>query len=94
MSKKTAVINLKTDPDLKRRAAETAKKLGVSVSAVLNNELKRFATEKSVSFEIPEIPNAKTRKMLEESRKEIDAGNYYKFDNNEEALEFLSKKGK
>lgn len=88
---KYAVINLKTDPDLKKLAAKTADKLGVSISAVLNNELRRFAAEQSVTFDIPEVPNEKTAKILSASKKEIDAGAFHKFKKNDEALEFLAK---
>lgn len=86
---KYSIINLKTDPELKKRAVITANKLGVSLSAVLNNELRRFATEQSVVFEVPEIPNTKTARELAASRKKIDKGEYYKFTSNKEALEFL-----
>ena len=89
---KYAVINLKTDPELKKRAAKTADKLGISISAVLNNELRRFATEQSVVFDVPEVPNAKTAKQMAASRKQIEAGDYYKFKNNDEALDFLAHK--
>jgi len=89
---KYAVINLKTDPELKRLAAKAADKLGISISAVLNNELKRFAAEQSVTFDVPEVPNAKTAKELAASRKQIVTGDYYKFENNEEALDFLADK--
>ena len=89
---KHAVINLKTDPELKKRAAKVADKLGISVSAVLNNELRRFATEQSVTFDVPEMPNAKTAKELTASKKQIEAGDYYKFENNNEALDFLANK--
>lgn len=87
-----AVINLKTDPELKKRAAEVADKLGISISAVLNNELRRFAAEESVTFDVPEVPNARTRELMEQSRKEIEAGDYYAFDNNDDALDFLARK--
>ena len=86
-----AVINLKTDPVLKKRAAKTADKLGVSISAVLNNELRRFTTEQSVIFELPEVPNDATAKQLIESKKLIDKGDYYAFDTNKESLEFLAR---
>lgn len=89
---KYAVINLKTDPELKKLAAKTADKLGISVSAVLNNELRRFATEQSVTFDVPEVPNKKTAKELAASRKRIEAGDYYKFEDNDEALDFLASK--
>lgn len=45
-----AVINLKTDPELKKRATKVAKDLGISISAVLNHELRRFSAERSVTF--------------------------------------------
>lgn len=84
-----AVINLKTDPDLKKRAAKTADKLGISLSAVLNNELRRFSIEQSVLFDIPEAPNQPTTAALAESRRKIESGDYHKFDSNHKALEFL-----
>lgn len=87
---KYAVINLKTDPLLKELAAKTADKLGVSISAVLNNELRRFTSEQSVVFEIPEVPNEETAKLLKGSKKQIDVDNYHKFDNNKESLDFLA----
>jgi addiction module RelB/DinJ family antitoxin len=87
---KTAVINLKTDPALKKKAAETAEKLGISLSAVLNNELRRFVIEQRVSFQTSEVPNAETARLLAESRKEIEAGDYYgPFDSVEEMLASL-----
>jgi len=87
-----AVINLKTDPALKKLAAQTADKLGISLSAVLNNELRRFTIEQNVVFEIPEVPNKKTAKQLRASQKEVEAGNYHTFNNNSESLNFLADK--
>ena len=85
-----AIINLKTDPKLKKQAAAVADKLGISISAVLNNELGRFAAEQSVVFDVPEAPNVKTAKQLAESKKMIDAGDYHKFKDNKKSLEFLA----
>lgn len=87
---KYAVINLKTDPALKKKAAQTADKLGVSISAVLNNELRRFATEQSVVFDVPEVPNTAIRKQVKSSRSQIEKGQYHKFKNDKEALDFLA----
>jgi antitoxin component of RelBE/YafQ-DinJ toxin-antitoxin module len=85
-----AVINLKVDPDLKALAAKTADKLGVSISAVLNNELRRFTAEQSVVFELPEVPNATTAAQMAASRQAIEAGDYHRFDDNEKSLDFLA----
>ncbi|HSH18753.1 MAG TPA: type II toxin-antitoxin system RelB/DinJ family antitoxin [Candidatus Saccharimonadales bacterium] len=87
---KYAIINLKTDPELKEQAAKVADKLGISLSAVLNNELKRFATEQRVTFEALEVPNAATARALAASRKQIEKGDYHKFADNGQALDFLS----
>ena len=87
---KYSVINLKTDPQLKELAAKTADKLGISISAVLNNELRRFTTEQSVAFEVPEVPNAETAEQLELSKKHIHSGDYHKFDDNKKSLDFLA----
>jgi addiction module RelB/DinJ family antitoxin len=86
-----AIINLKTDPKLKKQASVVANKLGISISAVLNNELRRFAAEQSVVFDVPEVPNAKTTKQLATSKKQIDAGDYHKFESNKKSLDFLAK---
>ena len=85
-----AVINLKTDPELKKLATQTANKLGISISAVLNNELRRFTAEQSVVFDVPEAPNEQTAKLLASSKKRITAGDYHKFGNNTQALKFLA----
>lgn len=88
---KYAVINLKTDPKLKKLAAKTADRLGISLSAVLNNELRRFTIEQSVMFELPEAPNVTTATALSESRDAIKAGDFYSFSDNAVALEFLAE---
>lgn len=85
-----AVINLKTDPELKKLATQTANKLGISISAVLNNELRRFTAEQSVIFDVPEVPNNATAKKLAESKKQIDNGDYHRFTSSKKALEFLA----
>lgn len=87
-----AVINLKTDSELKKAATQVASKLGISISAVLNNELRRFVTEESVVFETPEVPNEKTAKQLATSKEQIMKGDYHRFDDNKESLKFLADK--
>ncbi len=85
-----AIINLKTDPELKKLATETANKLGISISAVLNNELRRFAAEQSVVFDVPEAPNGQTAKQLAASKKQIESGDYHRFNSNKKAIKFLA----
>ena len=87
---KYAVINLKTDPELKKSATEAAAKLGISISAVLNNELRRFSVEQSVVFDVPEVPNVQTARQLAASKKRIADGDYRRFASTKESLEFLA----
>lgn len=87
---KYAMVNVKTDPELKKAAAAVAKDLGVSLSAVLNNELRRLAAEKSVVLEYPETPNTATKKRLAASKKAVQKGEYHHFATNDEATEFLA----
>jgi antitoxin component of RelBE/YafQ-DinJ toxin-antitoxin module len=54
MYMKTAVINFKVDPKLKAAAQARAKKLGVSLSMILNDTLKEFASGKPMSIDFPE----------------------------------------
>jgi len=46
------VINIKTDRDVKENAQETAKGLGLSLSAVINAYLKQFVRNKEVYFSV------------------------------------------
>lgn len=86
-----AVINIKTDPQIKDRAMCVAEKLGVSINAVLNNELRRFALEESVTFDMPSVPNARTCRALAYSRKQIEKGAYHRFRDNKKAFDFLRR---
>lgn len=48
---KKAVINIKTDPSLKKAAQKHARDLGLSLSAVINNHLRQFISVDGVQFE-------------------------------------------
>lgn len=73
------VISVKVDKDVHDRARKVAKKIGVPLSMVVNQELKRFAKTQRVEFGEPLIPNAKTRKILNEALRDIREGRDDKF---------------
>lgn len=73
------VISVKVDKDVHERARRVAKKIGVPLSMVVNQELKRFAKVQTVEFGEPLIPNAKTRKILDEALRDIREGRDDKF---------------
>ena len=68
------MLNIKTDPDLKKRAKETASRIGLPLSAVINNYLKTFVVEKRVVFAESLTPNKKTAALLQRINKDIKAG--------------------
>src|SRR3989344_1672819 len=78
MSNKT-VISVKVDKDVRDRARKVSQRIGVPLSMVVNQELRRFADERRVEFREPLIPNAKTRKILDEALKYIREGREDKF---------------
>ena len=59
---KTA-ISFKIDTDVRNRARIVAKKIGVPLSMVVNQQLKQFANNRSIEFYEPLIPNARLEKF-------------------------------
>lgn len=78
MSTKT-VISVKVDKDVRDRARKVAKKIGVPLSMVVNQQLKQFSFDRRIEFSEPLIPNAKTRKILDEALRDIREGREDKF---------------
>lgn len=92
---KTA-ISFKIDTDVRNRARNVAKRIGVPLSMVVNQQLKQFANDRHIEFYEPLIPNAKTRKILDEAMRDIKEGNRKAFspafDNAEDAIKWLHRK--
>ena len=73
----TTSLHIKIEPDIKQEAQKTAEDLGLSLSAVTKALLKQFVRTKRLSVgasDLPEIPNAYLRKILdsEEETEEED----------------------
>lgn len=88
----TAVINFTTEEIIKQEAQKLAKKMGISLSMVLNNYLKHFVKTKKVVFSSnDEIPNQWLINALKESEEDMKAGRVIRFKNPKEALDYLGK---
>lgn len=86
---KTAIITTKIDPILKDEAQELAKKLGTTLSAVINNAVKRFVSEKKLVIE-SYIPNEETIRAFEEADADRAAGRTNPiFDNADDFMKHL-----
>ncbi len=71
----SAVINFTTEEKIKQEAQKVAKKMGISLSMVLNNYLKHFARTKTVVFSADdETPNQYLIDALKQSEADEKAG--------------------
>jgi addiction module RelB/DinJ family antitoxin len=73
----SAVINIKTDPNVKEEAQKTAEQLGISLSSILNAYLRQFVKTKSIAFsakELDEVPNAYFKQALHDAREHRKQG--------------------
>lgn len=73
------VMSVKVDKDVLESARDVAQKIHVPLSMVVNNQLRQFASERRIEFREPLIPNAKTRKILDEALRDIREGRKEKF---------------
>ena len=89
------VMSFKVDKDVRDRARKVAKKIGVPLSMVVNRQLKQFAKDQRIEFGEPLVPNAKTRKILDEALRDIREGREDKFspmfDNADDAIRWLER---
>ena len=59
------MLSIKIDRELKKKAQEVAHVLGVSLNAVINQNIKEFINERKVTFVDPPMFNRKTQKILD-----------------------------
>src|SRR5437867_894171 len=85
----TTSLHVKIEPIIKEQAQKTADELGLSLSGVVKVLLRQFIRTKRLSVDLPEIPNARTRKSLKQSEKDIKAGRSISFKSSKEELSYL-----
>jgi addiction module RelB/DinJ family antitoxin len=86
----TSSILIKIDPELKAKAQKNAKKMGLSLSMVINHYLKDFITSKSLTFDYEdEEPSQFLIDSIKKSEDDIKAGRVISFDNPQEALDYV-----
>lgn len=60
------MLSIKIDKDLKQEAQKLAQTLGVSLNAVINQNIKEFIGARTVTFSSHPMPNKKTAALLRE----------------------------
>jgi addiction module RelB/DinJ family antitoxin len=86
------MLNIKTDSKLKKEAQKIAKEMGLSMSVLVNQGLRKLVETRSVTFQAPLVPNAKTGRELKKTMAEIKAGKHKKwptFDTMKETTDYL-----
>lgn len=87
----TAVIQIRTNPALKKEAQAVADELGFSLSSLIKAFLKNVTITKSVTFTTEERPSPWLIKQIKQTEKNIKFGKNISpnFDNPEDMLNWL-----
>ena len=89
-----AVLQIRISKKLKNDSMVLAQNLGFSTSTLIKLFLAHVVDKRKIPFEIEEIPNAKTAKIILQAEKDIESGNtndWYSFDDMDDAVNFLKK---
>ena len=88
------VINIKTDKEIKEKAQELARELGVPLSTLVNAYLRQFIRTREFSFSLAYSMSPELEKIIDEVEKDIinDRNLSPRFNNAKKAISFLSKK--
>ena len=68
------MLSIKIDRELKEKAQEVARILGVSLNAVVNQNIKEFINERQVTFTDHPVLNKKTQRILAKLSKDAREG--------------------
>jgi addiction module RelB/DinJ family antitoxin len=87
---KTAILNVKVDEQVKKRAQVVASSFGIPLSTLVNAYLMELAETGQIHFSAVEIMTPKMERLIEQAEKEIKAGEVSKpFDTAEDAIAYL-----
>ena len=88
---KTAVINIKTEMELKTQAQAIAADLGFSLSSLINAFLKNLTRTRAINFSASEEPSDYLIQALKESEEDRLAGRTSPtFDNADDSIAWLN----
>ena len=68
------VLNVKTDLAVKKAAQKLSKEMGIPLSLVVTNSLKRFIADRQLIVDAPLIPSARLRKTITQYQKDKKKG--------------------
>lgn len=68
------LISIKADIEVKERAQEVARQIGIPLSTIINAYLKQFGREQRVNFALPLRPNKKTVRLIKKADEDYKKG--------------------
>lgn len=90
----TAVVITKTEPEVKQRAQEIARELGLSLSSLVNAYLKQVVRTRRVEFDLGEEPSEYLVKVMKQAKENYKQGHHSPvFNTGEKAVKWLEKQG-
>ncbi len=88
----STIINIKTDPKVKKEAKKVAAQMGLTLSGAINGFLRQFVRDKTIVFTLNEnSPSDYLLSSIRESEKERESNDFYSFKDSEKAIKFLDK---
>lgn len=88
---KTTVLNVRTDPKVKKEAARVAESLGFTLSSLMNAYLRNLIKTKSVNFSESYEPTPYLKRAIKESEKDYKEGKFISFEKAQDAIKYLDK---
>lgn len=86
----TAIITIKTDPEVKEKVQKVALDMGLTLTSLINSYLKHVVRTKRVEISLDETPNAYLKSILKQAEKNYKKGKGSPaFDDVEEAIKWL-----
>lgn len=85
----SAVVNVKVNPDVKKKAQQVAQNLGLTLSALINGYLKHLVKTQTVYFDLREEPSEYLLACIKEAQKDIKNKKTISFKNPKDALTYL-----
>ena len=90
----TAVINIKTEEEVKKKAQNIASELGLSLSSLINAYLKQLVRTRRIEFDLGEEPSEYLKSIIRKAEENYRKGRTSPaFKTGEEAVKWLEKQG-
>ena len=90
----TAVINIKTEENVKKHAQDIASNLGISLSSLINAYLKQLVRTRRIEFDLGESPSEYLKAVIKKAEENYKKGKASpSFKTGQDAVDWLETQG-